>query len=363
MGRHCIVHIGPHKTGTSSIQQTLFHELQSDVFEYAKLGSANQGNRLHLMISAEPEENLHAKRNGLTPMQAEHKSIRYSRDFNRALARTTCPNIVFSGEAQSAFSLEEVHDLRRLLANHFDRMTIVGYVRPPRALMQSTFQQRAKVTCPPLAPRKLYRSYRNTFEKFDHVFGKDNCWFWRFHRGDFPNGDVVVHFFASLGIPLPDRLRHANESLSCEAVQILYAHHKLTEQVPPQRGLPLAKKWAAGLLSGIRGKKFRLSSALLDPAIAANRDDIAWAEERIGASLAEEEEADSVAIASEQDLLDIPSHAIAALEEIVSAHCSLPGRSDEPPVHAANLVKALILHRMATASGARRGDGGGEQDL
>lgn len=74
MGRHCIVHIGPHKTGSSSIQQTLFRELRTAEFEYAQLGPANQGRFLQFIVSTTPEETRHARLSGMTPMHAERKN-------------------------------------------------------------------------------------------------------------------------------------------------------------------------------------------------------------------------------------------------------------------------------------------------
>lgn len=42
----CILHVGPAKTGSSSIQQTLYKELNDPYFEYADLGEPNHNRQL-----------------------------------------------------------------------------------------------------------------------------------------------------------------------------------------------------------------------------------------------------------------------------------------------------------------------------
>jgi hypothetical protein len=63
MKRRVIVHIGMHKTGSSSIQHTLYQRLADASFEYADLGCANHSEQIHSLFSSSPERyHLHRKR-------------------------------------------------------------------------------------------------------------------------------------------------------------------------------------------------------------------------------------------------------------------------------------------------------------
>lgn len=363
MPRRCIVHFGPDKTGSSSIQSTLFHELDSDQFEYAKLDVANQSRILYTVFSDAPERFHKHRAANMTASSAEQLRSNLSQRFSTGLNAVSKPTAILSGEAVSKLSLDELSSMREFLRQFFDDIWAVGYVRPPRALMSSRYQQHLKSRAAPINPLGIRVAYMRGLEKFDRVFGKENVRLWRFNASDFPDGDVVKHFFVSLGIPLPQRVRRVNESLSREAVQILYAFHKFGQRASPGAGRAAAKKQAIALLRGLSNTRFRLSPALLDPIIDRMGDDIAWAEERIGASLAEERGDEAGAIGSEAGMLDIAPEAIARLEEIVSARCDLPGRIAEPAPYAARLVERLMdaaaaeqmnqkRHRMEQLAGA-----------
>lgn len=342
MSRRCIVHFGPHKTGSSSIQSTLFHELNSDQFEYAKLGAANQSRILYTVFSDAPERYPKHRAAKMTAFSAEQFRLNLNRRFNSGLNAASESTIILSGEVVSKMSLDELSYMKKYLHQFFDDIWAVGYVRPPRALIGSRYQEQLKNHAVSMTPLGIRVAYMKSLEKFDRVFGRDNVKFWRFNASDFPDGDVVKHFFVSLGIPLPQRVRRVNESLPREAVQILYAFHKFGQRASPGAGRAAAKRQAIALLRGLSNTRFRLSPALLDPVIDRMRDDIAWAEARIGASLAEDRGDEAGAIGSEADMLDIAPEVIARLEEIVSARCDLPGRIDEPAPYAARLVERLM---------------------
>lgn len=329
MSRRCIIHVGTAKTGSSSIQQTLFHELNDARFEYADLGVVNH-NRLLLTIYGSPEGRFwrNSQRGAISRISSIKNRMRHR--LMKSFAAATADTVVYSGEAICQLAEDRLAELKREFASQFEAIEVVGYARPPRAFMNSSYQQRIKSEPTPLNARRLLPGYRRKFEKLDRIFDYHNVKLWRFNASDFPDGDVVKHFFVSLGIPLPQRVRRVNESLPREAVQILYAFHKFGQRASPGAGRAAAKRQAIALLRGLSNTRFRLSPALLDPVIDRMRDDIAWAEARIGASLAEDRGDEAGAIGSEADMLDIAPEVIARLEEIVSARCDLPGRIDEP---------------------------------
>lgn len=244
--------------------------------------------------------------------------------------------------------------MRRRLEKHFRRVKVVAYVRPPRALMNSTFQQRIKSRLPDFNVRKLYPHYRSKFERLDKVFGIENVELWRYAVDDFPKGDVVRHFFQMLGIADPARFHRVNESLSKPAVQALFAYHKYCDGLDAAPSVPMIRKLTVSALSELPGGKFRLASSLLDPVIAENHEDIAWVEDRLGASLAEARVEDSDGVAGEADMLAFTPEMIAGLEDLVRARTALPGRIEGTERYVASLVETLIGAITAERSEQRR---------
>ena len=91
--------------------------------------------------------------------------------------------------------------------------------------------------------------------------------------------------------------------MSRPAVSLLYALKSFSDKVDRQGNLrgriALVRK-----LRSLEGSKIRFHSSLIAPVLEAKRDDIAWMEDRLGASLHENLEADdAIAIKSESDLL------------------------------------------------------------
>lgn len=323
MPDHCIVHFGPPKTGSTSIQQTLFHELTDPAFAYPKMGGINH----HV-----PFERAFA---GVFSGDAE-------RQLESAIGGCRASQILFSSEGISWFQEEALERIGSFLRKHFNRITLAGYVRPPAALLQSSFQERLKVKPVPLIFDRLYQPYRRKFEKFDRVFGVSNVRLWRYDAADFPNGDVVQHFFEKLGIASPQQFRRVNESLPKPVVQVLYAFHKYGRAASDDYAPEVRKARLMKVLHGLKGEVFRFSPGVVRPVLAAHRDDIAWMESRLGASLDEPDWLADGAVGSEDDLLAINPEIIAALEARVAMHGPVPANGGNPARHAAALVAALL---------------------
>ncbi|MDH4188202.1 MAG: hypothetical protein OEV08_14520 [Nitrospira sp.] len=286
----CIIHIGMHKTGSTSIQQSL-HGFSDDRFLYAHLGvSPNHSLAIYSLFSESPERHHLHKANGRDGSAVQNYVEKMRIDLEQSISTAQGRTVLISGEDISLLQQKGLDKLCRYFRGHFDELLICGYVRPPAGFITSGFQERVKGgQSDRVSPDQAYRHYEKTFGKFDEIFGRENVQLWKFEPKSFPNGCVVQDFCARLDIAFPvERIIRANESISRQAVSLLYTYRKFGEKLGfrPMGGGESQRLVAA--LGDIRHDKFRFSPAIVRPVLDANRTDIQWMEERLGQSLHEE---------------------------------------------------------------------------
>ncbi|NJC88672.1 MAG: hypothetical protein FIB02_09110 [Desulfuromonas sp.] len=356
--RKCIIHIGMHKTGSTSIQNYL-DSVKNRKFVYAKIGkSANHSLAIYSIFSSNPEGHPIHKASKISASALQAYIAEMKANFEQAISSSRNRTLLISGEDISVISPEALKRFYEYLQMHFDVIEVVGYVRPPAEFMASAFQERVKGGL--VAGFNLdreYCNYQSTFKKIDNTFGRRHVHLWKFDAGTFPDGCVVKDFCSRLGVALPAKKTvRWNESLSRQEVALLYTYrNRLGKRyaynpLPAQEGEQLVK-----LLAGVRHDRFRFSPDLLRPILDKNRDDIAWMEDRLGgASLRENLEGHSPGeVRDEQDLLqpdpDVVRAILARLGD--SAPTGVQGKTPEGV--------ALLVHALRKARG---GEGSGVMD-
>jgi hypothetical protein len=285
-GRNCILHIGMHKTGSSSIQHALIQAEPSPDWSLVRSKTGNAGFALHAVFGSPENGQATLKRIGLTG----DKLVNFSKNARRRLKQsisTPSPLCVLSSEALTRLDAEELTALKTWLLKWVERIRVVGYVRGPHEFMESSLQERIKTgQMKRLHLERAYPDYQLRFEKFDQVFGRDQVELRPFDPATFPQGDVVQDFVRWVGIPLPaSQTARANEGLSGPALRLLHACNgiALTSLSLEQRHK--AQHRLAVSLQSLVGPKLRLSPALLAPLLGAQRDDLDWIAQRLGQPL------------------------------------------------------------------------------
>jgi hypothetical protein len=333
-----------HKTGSTSIQVSL-QGYADEKFLYADLGRvSNHSLAIYSLFAAHPERHhLHrAGQRSVAQVHAFNEAMRA--DLERAVAAAGERTLLISGEDISVLPPADLARLREYFRRFSDKLAIVGYVRPPAAFMTSGFQQRVKGgSVERVSLEREYRNYRKTFEKFDEVFGRENVALWKFDPASFPGGCAVRDFCSRLGIPLPaERITRLNESLSREAVSLLYTYCKLARgQGAPALRAPEGQRIGELIARDIGNQKFRFSPEVTRPILEKNRGDIEWMEARLGASLHEElGEHRPGDVRGEEDLLDPGPDALGKLLALLG-DAAPDGLRGKTPQEIASLVAEL----------------------
>ncbi len=284
----CIIHAGMHKTGSSSIQQSL-KELDDGTFLYAQIGGkGNHSVPFIRMFSATPENYRFHRKSGRRAEKIGKMARFAQRKLRIAIADAGDRTLIVSGEGISLFSAEEVVAVRDFFAGEDCSVEAVAYVRPPGAFMSSSMQQRLNEDAEgDIDVAKFYPHYRARFEKFDAAFGADHVRFLKFVPKELKNQDVVADFCQHLGID-PAHIVNSkkNESRPKAVLYSLFQYRRMRHELglPPLPG----RKGALAILADLDATKFRISPDLVRPVLAANAADIAWMEQRLGQSLAED---------------------------------------------------------------------------
>jgi hypothetical protein len=325
----CILHIGMHKTGTTSIQRSLA-DFADDAFVYYAdhLERSNHGRAVYEWLGIEQWDVRRAN---------FHRARTQLRHVIRALQGRT---LIVSSERIWRMPQGLLARLAGFLrARGFDKIEIAAYIRPPAAYLTSVAQQHAKTNGHidfPTLIAKEYADYEARFGTIDAVFGRENVHLKKFDPASFEAGCVVRDFCHQFGIDIPEsRVERVNESLSREALGLLFTYRRLSPDSATKRD------GIAAQLGTIGKTKFRLSPDLLRQTLAAHRDDIEWMEARLGCSLQENlGDAQPNDISSAADLLRPDPATIAELRGVLGDRAA-PGMTGETPEQVAKLVHAL----------------------
>jgi hypothetical protein len=223
--------------------------------------------------------------------------------------------------------------------------------------MASAFQESIKGgVVDRLNIEREYRSYRKTFAKFDDVFGRERVRLWKFDPDAFPRGCAVRDFCSRLGIALPaERIVRLNESLSRQAVALLYTYRKLGESHGARTMKGPESQRLGRVLAAAGDDRFHFSPDLVRPVLEKNRADIEWIEARLGQSLDEGRAGQRAgAVRGEADLLNAAPETVARLLALLGDHrpAGVAGRT---PQEVAALVHALRTKPAPDAPAAIRG--------
>lgn len=275
-----ILHIGMHKTGTSSIQDTMFSIYGKQHSPYIHFGMPNSSLAIIKGFSNTFRDRPGVKAQNLNDGEIEARRIDARSLINKTLKEFRGELGVISAEEFSTLTYEEFSDFVDFVSPYCNSIEVIGYVRSPHSYVQSVFQQRLKKSRQTFSYPKVNVRYKSFFEKFDGILGRENVTLREFSPDSLYNGCVVQDFFDFLGMGLEERdIVRTNDSLSFPAVQLLYIY-RLLNPIVKTGDMEIVEK-----LSKLEGEKFTLSDNVLGSLAKFDAEDILWMESRLGRSL------------------------------------------------------------------------------
>ena len=305
------VHFGMPKTGSTSIQSSLFEHLDDPRFHYVNFGQANSGRAIHHLFKSRLENTLTVQHLGYTAeaIMSERRSLRHQLD--KQLAEAKGKTAILSAEGILGLELPDLAGLHAYLSQFSDDIRAIAYVRPPAEYIVSAFSERIKISW--FEPERIDIRYRNRFKKFDDVFGAGKVELIKFDPAIFQGDNVVLDFCARTGIRFsPDHARHINERLSLPAIRLLATYRKWGPGYGIGSNVGTENKRLTERLKTLSGPRFAIHPVFMDALLIRQEKDIAWMENRLGTSLRETRaSADASAINCVDDLF---AHDATALE-------------------------------------------------
>lgn len=317
------LHVGMHKTGSTAFQ----HWLAANADALAAAGLA-----VPRLVGENHSYLLRSAFHPAGPAYAEnlrHAGIaRYAQDLDALLARldrflggaaAAGRDAILSGEEASLLGEEGYRRLAAFAGRHFDRIVVLGLVRPPLSFAASASQQRLRLgrTLPDLLERPPVPRYRQRFAPAIAVFGRENVRLAPYRPATLENGSVVDTLLAMAGRTRPPGTRETpaarNESVSLTAGKLLAVLNACTRVPLGESGLPepvrrrlargpVARRIARAAASGAdrvvwRGEDRRLLFTVPGPPFApprevtaaveaASRADCAFMSDLLGVDLA-----------------------------------------------------------------------------
>lgn len=278
MTRRLTLHIGAHKTGTTSLQRCF----QDNAALLRTRGLA--------YVAGRNVPNLHGRigprdPDGLMPLGME---VRDMDSLVRDLTQAGGDHVLASSENFSFFfQPEPVEALARALRPHFDRIEILCYLRRQDRHALSHHQEGARphrrseaelwgnaiAALPDPAPQQaFYLDYDRRIGLWEQAFGHDALRLRVYDRGLLREGDVVADVLHMLDIPGDGLARGAEDNTALGALQAALGHaahaagledavvHGLIAAAPPgPRALP-ARAAARAFLAPWRAGNARLNA-------------------------------------------------------------------------------------------------------
>jgi len=352
--RRIFLHIGHHKTGSSSIQLTCDdnRSLLADLGIYyprgrwhGQLGSCFSQNKTSYIY------NRHSRNLDLAAIIQTDKA--YLRAFEIELSKIDCDVLVLSYEGFIDLDRNELSKLRDFLLSYGSQITVMAYCRHPLSFAPSEISQRCRMGVPSgrgqldNAPIPKFRKY---FEKFVLTFDKKNIVLADFSPKTLWKHDIRLDFLAKIGVAEAQQRKFAlpttrtNESLSAEAVLI---GETMRKRLAPASHANLFYLRFNDILGSIKGAPLTLSENERRMIMAAAEPELAYLANCFGLILEPPQAPTGPDLRiSEQTLESIADYLIAN-DPIIQGYRWLLGREPESD-------EVVVRHLTATGGDWRR---------
>jgi hypothetical protein len=279
--RQVILHVGMHKTGTSSIQDSI-NNIDSDGFRTIGFAEKNHSIPMYTIFS-ENRLNYHIWKNkGYNDNQIIEKKVEYENILEEEIRDESVDCFLISGEDMSGLTESEQISLCEFFKERNFKVRVIYVVRDPISFAASANQQRAKGGAKSLV--KINPIYKRRISGFLKGCGHENISTFKYEH--LVQGGLIKAFSEIIGVSLEEKPR-ANESVTSEALALIYALNNINT---PTRGSEINFKARETILNEIRTffsksngfKKLMLTKFdLVDKAVA---EDLVWLKKNFGIS-------------------------------------------------------------------------------
>lgn len=229
----CWFHIGMPKTGSTSIQETLYYELLDPDFIYCSFGEVNGSFALSSLVGHDTQIDAIRQPIGERGQNLYHQRIhhRFQRCLTRARARGAA--LILSAELAYGWSRQQHQWWQQFARDQGLDLRIVVYLRPPLDWLGSALAEglkyarhvsHAQITDYCLQIHSIQKLlYSNALDALADLYGENALIARPFLRNQLLGGCVVRDFCQVVGMRMvPDPIHRQNESLSLEASQCLH---------------------------------------------------------------------------------------------------------------------------------------------
>jgi hypothetical protein len=285
----CFLHIGAPKTGSTSIQRSVWGAralLEAHSVHYP--GVAPNHKFLVSSFMADPERFDYNRMQGRSAAEIAANDARSRAEFERAARASASPTLALSSEHMVMLDAPAISRLRAYLGTLARNVRLVVYLRHPLSAVGSFMQEAVKTGSKRLATMQQnppFTDAKRILPPWAEAFGKPNVILREMHADALVNGDVVDDFLTVVGFGGPfgqvARVR-ANESLSAPAVLIADALAGVAPKFSGDRG---EERRIQSFLFGIKGPKFVPEAEVLRRTEQRAKGHVAYLEQEWGIRL------------------------------------------------------------------------------
>lgn len=217
--KEVFLHIGLHKTGSTSIQRALvgFNENGIKSIDFKE---ENHSIPMYTIFSESRYDYHIWKNKQYSKERIDRKKNSYLKILAKELNNPKTNTLIISGEDLSALNNSEVKVLSEFLNQYRVKTTVICYVRDPLSWIMSNTQERVKAG---LKIVKIDCIFKNILESYAEYFGKEHIRVFDFQDSITSHESITKHFSKELSINLiePPRLNESLNAVQFSLLQIL----------------------------------------------------------------------------------------------------------------------------------------------